>query len=187
MSVWVIKQALPQPEENILQRSYISLPFDPLLNLSGVMSPAECLNRLRALYPEAPPESSALMLDRIWPYYVGMQIEDTIAVPLPQSKVVALARVGGAYYYEGETNNGDAHRMPVEWQGSAVPMASFGRFKKLFAEDAPRIQEITDREARIAILDKLPHAYNRFAKWKKLAIILVIMQAAGFLVHMVQR
>lgn len=180
MSVWVIHQSLsPSDEEKIHQRAGVFLPFENIPDLSLVRSQGNFRELLTKLYPELPPESIMLTLDRMWAQFSGVQMDDIVVVPLPAKKSVAIGRVNGPYRYATEDGR-DLHMFPVEWYPVLPTVASFGKFKTIF-ENPQRMFEVTDKEARIKIHDKLPHRFNRFAKWKWLLIIFFLMQAVAFI------
>ncbi len=171
MTVWVLHQPLtPQEEANIEQRTHLTLPFDNLPDLSRVTSEATCHHLLSKLHPELPPESITGMLDRVWKQYRLLHLEDILAVPLPASKSVALAHVTGPYEYSVGPEGSDIHRIPVGWYKRLSPRLTT-KHANVFSVRSGAMLEIENREVRIAILDQLPHSYNRFVKWKWLLVV----------------
>jgi len=184
MSVWVLHQTLtPADEEHIQERPGVFLPFDDIPDLTMVTTQGQMREFLTRLYPDSPPESIMLKLDRLWQQYHGLQEGDTVAVPLPNKRAVALGRVHGRYEYQVGKDGRDLHMIPVEWYKTVPSFASFGKYKEIFM-GTQRMVEVTDKEARIKIHDKLPHTFNRFVKWKWIIVILVIMQALVFMAGM---
>jgi len=174
MTIWVLHQALkPEEEERIHERTHVVLPFGDVPDLSGLSSAEQCRKMFRTLYPDDAPETLTRRVDKLWPHYSGLQKEDIIAVPLKTSKRVALAEVTGKYSYDGA--GPDKHLMSVTWYPNLTAMRWFGTHKDLFVVRSERMFEVTLSEARIAIRDKLPHSYNRFAKWKWIAVVFFIL------------
>jgi predicted Mrr-cat superfamily restriction endonuclease len=184
MSVWVLHQELtPQEEETILERTHLLLPFEGLPDLSFVNSKEECTRLIRSLFTGDAPETVALKADRIWTQFSEIQMEDTIAVPLPASEAVAIARVSGRYCYHVDGNKEDAHLIPVTWFGNTVKLKQFGSSRSLFNKGTSRFYQVTSRPDRIAILNRLPHKYNRFVKLKWLVIIFMALGAVRLYVR----
>ncbi|MFW0776535.1 MAG: hypothetical protein ACN2B6_02300 [Rickettsiales bacterium] len=187
MSIWVIQQQLTAEQEaDILLRKSIELPFDGMPDLSMVANQSECKRLLQTLHPDQPPESIQLMLDRLWNQFSGIGVDDTVAVPLPMRKEVAIARVDGKYYYKMGKNGEDHHLIDVQWYPRTHPITSFGKSKHVFASDNLPMMEINNKEAREKILAKLPYKYNRFSKLKWIAAIFIFFHAARMLGHLFQ-
>lgn len=166
MSIYVLHQNLtPQEEDNIATRTHLALPFEGIPDLSVLHSELECRHLLQALHPDEPPEAIARRLERIWKYYTGMHEEDIIVVPLKSRNELALAEVTGRYVYQAGPGGSDVHMIPVRWYDRRVALISMAKHRAMFDRSEP-LYEIVNPQARIAIRDKLPHGYNRFAKWK---------------------
>jgi len=188
MSVWILHQKLSaETESGLLQTSHVQLPFDDVPDLSYVSNQWQCKNLLHSLHPEKPPEAIALMVDRIWQIFSNIAIDDTVAMPLPHSKMVAIARISGRYEYNVGSEGDDRHSIPVEWYPKLASFSSFGKFKQMFLDTGSPMREVTDKESRVKILEKLPHKYNRFAKWKWIALILVTLQGLSFIIAMLKQ
>jgi predicted Mrr-cat superfamily restriction endonuclease len=178
MSVWVLHQELtPQEEEKILERKYLALPFEGLPDLSFINSKEECAQLVRALFSNEPPETIALKADRVWGQLSEIQMEDTITVPLPASDAVAIARVCERYHYKVDEAGGDRHLIPVEWLSDPIKLKRFGNTRSVFNKGNSRFYQVTSRPDRIAILNTLPHKYNRFVKLKWLIVIFMALGA----------
>lgn len=170
MTVWIMQQGLsPEEETQILAAGYLLLPYEGITDLTHIHNAQEARHMLRLLNPADPPETITRQLDAFWPLHTTLQPEDIIAVPLPATQKVALARVGGPYEYRTSFEAGDTHLIPVEWLRDPVPMRAFGKHRELFTR--PGLFEVTDVDARTAIRGQLPHSYNRFHKWKWLLAI----------------
>jgi predicted Mrr-cat superfamily restriction endonuclease len=176
MSVWVLHQELtPQEEETILERTHLKLPFEGLPDLSFVNSKEECTRLIRSLFSNEPPETIALKADLIWTQFSEVQMEDAIAVPLPSSEAVAIARVSGRYCYNVGDSKEDAHLIPVTWIGGKVKFKQFGNSRSVFNKGSRSFFQVASRPDRIAILSRLPHTYNRFVKLKWLLAIFMAL------------
>jgi len=175
MTIWVLHPSFtPQEEEQLQERTHLALPFDDLPDLSLITSQVECRHLLGTLHPDDPPESITRKTERVWKLYAGLQLEDIIAVPLKSRKEIALAEVTERYRYRVDSG-ADMHQVGVKWYARRVKLHGFGKHKALFDERGEKMREITDPEARVAIRDKLPHSYNRFAKWKWLLALFFIL------------
>jgi predicted Mrr-cat superfamily restriction endonuclease len=178
MTVWVMRQRLSAEEEPALTaKTDLQLPFDGLPDLTHVENQSQARQLLAALYPAEPPEALRMRLDRFWHQYAGMHIEDIIAVPMPHSQQVAIAEVTGKYHYRVGEGGSDLHLIPVRWHDRRASMRKLSKHKELFSESAPALREVSDVEARTAIRDHLPHGYNRFARWKWLMALFMLMTA----------
>ena len=183
MSMWLLQQALtPEDEAGIFARDVLWLPFDGLPDLTHVTGIAEAKKLLAMLYPDEPPEAVTRRVDRFWHCFNDVQIDDIVVVPLTVTQLVAVAEVSGAYRYQVGVDGQDVHLLPVRWYEKKIPLAKLQKHKAQLG-GGERMREITDAETRVAIRDRLPHSYNRFAKWKWL---LGLMFAMG-LVQMLRR
>lgn len=186
MSIWILRQQLTADEEaHLTTRPYIILPFDHIPDLSSVVNAQELRDILQALDPEAPPESINMKLERIWQQYTSLHMEDVVVVPLTHSKKVAIGEISGRYHYKVDENGKDVHTMGINWHPQLISHLVFGKHKHLFTNNFT-MQEVTDKEARIKIMDQLPRSYNRFAKWKWVLMIFLIMQAMVMLFSMLK-
>jgi len=176
MTIWILQQALtPDEEAHLKERTHLTLPFDDVPDLSRVSSQAGCRQLLQALHPDAPPETIARKSEQLWKLYGALQVEDIIAVPLNSRKEMALAEVTKRYQYDVGASGTDVHQVVVKWHDKGMTPGAFGKHNDLFNESAEKMREVTNAEARIAIRDRLPHPYNRFAKWKWLLILFFLM------------
>ncbi len=176
MTIWILYQSLtPEEEVHIGERDALTLPFGDLPDLSLINSPAELRHLLQALHPDDPPETVARKTERLWKLYAGLQVEDIMVVPLKSRKEVALAEVTQRYRYEVGAEGTDVHQVEVKWYGKRIRLSALGKHKELFDERGEKMREVTDPEARVAIRDRLPHSYNRFAKWKWLLVLFFMM------------
>jgi predicted Mrr-cat superfamily restriction endonuclease len=179
MSVWIIRQTLSAEEEaRILERPYILLPFEGIPNLSAISSPYQLRSILQTLAPDAPPESIGWEESRIWGQFTQLQPDDTVVVPLPYRRQVAIGQITGKYEYGVGDAGQDEHKVPIMWNSKLLDQSIFA--PSLLA-NAGRMSEVTDREARIKIHDQMPHTYNRFAKWRWIAAILIGLQVLSML------
>jgi hypothetical protein len=183
VTIWVVHQELTsQQEAHIHEQPHVKLLFGDMPDLSMVKSEGHCRRLLQALYPGDPPETLQRKSERIWKLYGHIALEDIMVVPLPSRRAVALAEVTGHYVYRVTQNGGDEHCIPVKWYPDCPPIASFGTHAGLFARGSEFMNEVTQGPARIAIRERLPHRYNRFAKWKWLfAGVMVITGLMRFL------
>lgn len=176
MTIWILKAVhTPDEEADIVQRAELALPLGEVPDLSGVSSIAGLRRLLAAMQPDEPPETIAGRADRIWPLYHGVAMEDIIAVPLAGAREFVLAEVVGRYRYRVGESGEDMHLVPVKWHGKRVPFRALSRYPELLAPDRPPMFEVENPKARILIRDRLPHAYNRFAKWKWLLALFFLM------------
>jgi len=188
MSIWVLQQSLTAEEEaHIFQKKHLHLPFDGLPDLSQVSSPAHAMQLLRVLYPDEPPESLTRRQDRFWNLFSAIQMEDIIVVPLKLSRQLVLAEVTGRYQYNVGDKGSDIHLIPVKWYEKRIPASKFRKHKDIFLNSGEPMHELTVKETRIAVLDHLPHKYNRFAKWKWLLVIFMVMGFMHLLLPMLRR
>ncbi len=174
MSIWVLQQTLtPEEEGAITTRTHVQLPYENLPDLTHVRTEHEATRLLRMLHPGEPPEAIGRMHDKFWALHSGIQEEDVIAIPMPNSKKLALAQVAGPYEYRVGPNGSDLHFIPVTWPRKPVPMRKFYVIRTLLAK--PGMTELVDREGRIIVLGKLPHGYNRFDKLSWVLVILTVL------------
>lgn len=167
MTVWILQQQLmADEEERIAERQHLPLPFGDMSDLSRMANQGECRKLLRVQHPDEPPESIALKADRVWKIYEALHVDDIIAVPLKNRGEMALAKMSGHYRFAD-----GVHQIPISWYPERVAFSKLSRHRELFAHGGGMMFEVTSPEARIALRDKLPHSYNRFAKWKWLLII----------------
>lgn len=172
MSVWLLKitrdKDLP---EDMSQCDHLPLPFDGLPDLSSLNSKGKAMKMLRDIYPNDPPETRDRRLELFWEQFYNMLKEDVIAVMMEGQIDLLIYQVSGAYRYDETMQR--PHRIAVEWQCD-VPMRVFHKHKQMFISDHP-LHEITDKDYRVAILEKLPRPYNRFRKLRWLTYIMVGM------------
>lgn len=179
MTVWVLHQELDAgEEERIHERTHLRLPFEGLPDLSRIPDRKTFMELLRALHPQEPPETLALHFDRIWGQYTTLQDEDVVAVPLPHSGNVALAKVKGRYSYEVDEHNQDIHLIGVEWYPNMETIKSFWRDKELFNRTGNGLTAVTQAAARKAILARLPIRYNRLSTMKVIWIFIFLLMLA---------
>ena len=180
MSVWLYHLPLSVAhEEQITSQNELPLPFDNIPELTGLSMHKDCCAMLKLLHPELPPETVNREADRLWNIYTGMQAEDVVVVPLLVSQKVALARIESGYHYKVGSEGEDRHLIGVSWP-MVIPLRNFGKHKALFTGGSG-LREITNREEKQAILDKLPTHANRFAKLKWLAGALIALRVASYL------
>ncbi|MDE3036893.1 MAG: hypothetical protein KGJ21_00345 [Pseudomonadota bacterium] len=178
MTIWILRQAItPDEEAHVAGRVHLVLPFGEAPDLSGISDLAALRRLLQALHPEDPPETITRRAERIWPLYNGMAIEDIIAVPLPSRRELALAEVTGRYHYQVGAGGADVHLVPVKWHDKRVSYGALRRYPELLAPERPPMFEVGSPKARVLIRDRLPHCYNRFARWKWLLALFFAMGA----------
>ena len=176
MTIWMYYESLtPEEEAHIRDRKHLALPFEDLPDLSMIKNPVECRHLLQALHPDDPPETIARKTERIWKLYGTMQVEDIIAVPLPSRKEVAIAEVKHPYHYMVDTKGNDVHRIIVKWHKKRAKFRAFKRHPEALHKGSEKISEVKKPALRAIIRDRLPHSYNRFAKWKWLLAVLFII------------
>lgn len=176
MTIWILKQTLTGDEEaRIAERTRLTLPLGEVPDLSGISDVASLSRLLQVLHPEDPPETIARRADRIWPLYHGTTKEDIIAVPLASRRELALAEITGPYEYQVGAGGEDIHLVSVKWHDKRVPYGALRRYPELFAAEQPPMFEVENPKARTIIRDRLPHRYNRFAKWKWLLVLFFLM------------
>jgi predicted Mrr-cat superfamily restriction endonuclease len=188
MSVWVLHLKLtPEEEARIADRAFLPLPFDGLPDLSKISSQGECRQLFAELDPDAPPETIHRKAEKVWKLYSGVQEEDIIAVLLHTSKAAALAEVTGNYRYMPGIHGESGHAVPVKWHDQRVPFSAFKKQQELLQPGAEPMVEVAAAEARVIIRDRLPHSYNRFARWKWLLAIFFILQAIALAFRMTSK
>ena len=176
MTIWILRELLtPEEEAHIEERTHLTLPFEDLSDLSMVTSQVECRHLLQALHPDDPPETIARKTERIWRLYGGLRAEDIIAVPLNSRQELALAEITKKYHYEVGDGGSDVHQVVVKWHEKRVPWRSLRKHKDLLESRGEKLVEVTNPDARTIIRDRLPHSYNRFAKWKWILVLFFIM------------
>lgn len=184
MSVWILTQQLSAEEQQaIASQTYLKLPFDELPDLSTIANPREFRFLLERLNPDAPPETIQLQLDRVWAQFAGLALDDVVVVPLPDIGEAAIGRISGRYHYHVGEGGKDIHTIPVSWYSKRYKLSSFGRDRQMIEKPYQPLQEVTDKEMREKILVKLPHSYNRFARWKWVIAAILMFKAALFLIH----
>jgi hypothetical protein len=185
MTMWVLHEPLTlEDEQRIYDRTHLTLPFDNLPDLSLVRSNVECQHLLRALYPYYPPETIALKADRIWQHFSGLQLDDTVAVPLPLTGKVALGKISGPYVYKVDESNEDVHQIPVTWYPGPHLIQSFGRNRSMFRNNTVPLYTINDQPSRRSIQEKLPYKYNRFVRFKWVWVIIFILAVVRTYSHL---
>lgn len=175
MSVWVLHSSNADVAANQL-----SLPFEGLPDLTSLQDIHDCKRLIQLLQPESSPESRHVQVDRIWHIRSQLHADDIIAVP--SDNQVLLFHVNGGYQYEVGKDGADIHSVPVTWQ-KTVPLSRFGKHQAIFTPGRQKMLEVSDKEARVAIHDKLPRSYNRFAGLKWLVIILFGIQVISMLMQ----
>ena len=176
MTIWVLHLSLtPEEETHLHEQEFLSLPFEGIPDLSRVTTPAQATQLLAALYPDDPPESLNRRLDRFWPIFHGMHVEDIIVLPLAAAKSALLAEVIGKYQYHVGADGEDMHRIPVRFYPKRVPVRVLRRHPELFQVGGARMREVTDVSARVAVRDQLPLSYNRFVKFKWLLVVFFVL------------
>jgi predicted Mrr-cat superfamily restriction endonuclease len=186
MTVWILHQPLTAEEEaRIQERPYLALPFDGVPDLSAIHSREQCRKLFKSLYPEAPPETLAGMTDRLWQRYSELRATDTIAVPLPLRKEVALAEVTGRYRYEPQAGQQSAHQVLVKWYRCHLRFSSLCKHQDLLANNGEQLVEVMDSDLRTKLREKLPHTYNRFARWKWLLAVFFMINVISLLLSLV--
>lgn len=184
MTIWILTQALSAEEEQaILSKSRLCLPFEGLPDLSTLSSPWQCRDLLQRLEPDAPPEAIQLKLDRLWGQFTAIAVEDIVVVPLPIQKKAAIARITGRYQYEVDDRGNDKHLLAISWYPKLFSFHAFGRFNQPIVKPAYPLTEVSDKDLRDQINSKLPHSYNRFARWKWVIMVVVIIKAILFFLH----
>ncbi len=184
MSVWILTQKLSRAEESaITSRTELTLPFDGLPDLSSLANENDFRRLLEQLDPEAPPESIQRKIDRIWPQFTGLALDDVVVVPLPALGEVAIGRICSHYRYQVGQGGADEHSIAVTWYPKHYKLASFGSYRQAITSPYLPLQEVTDKDMREKILVKLPHAYHRLARWKWLLAAIFTLKAIGFLLH----
>lgn len=174
MTLWVMHVPLSADEEEaIAAREFLPLPLEDLPDLSVIRSQTEFRHLLKALHPEAPPETLTRIIERTWKIFRGVEVEDIIAVPLPVSREVAIAEVTGPYQYRVQADKSDEHAIPVKWHARRIPFSKFYRHKNILNADGP-MQEVQAVEVRNIIRARLPHRYNRFAGLKWILVIFIV-------------
>jgi predicted Mrr-cat superfamily restriction endonuclease len=181
MTVWVLHQKMTKDEENtIAQSTTLGLPFNDFPDFTSVKTQGEYRRLLMTLHPDAPPERISRLLERSWKLHSAIHIEDIIAVPLPFAGEVILAEViGPPEYHVGDAGT-DVHRMPVKWHEKRLSLQKLRKHKALFSGADTGIFEVTSAEVRTLLRDRLPHKYNRFARWKW---ILALFFAMGLIMR----
>jgi predicted Mrr-cat superfamily restriction endonuclease len=187
MSVWVLHQSLtPEEEARITERTHLILPFEGLPDLTPITSQAGARQLLELLYPDEPPEALSRRLERFWNHFTALGKEDTIGVPLPGLKQLALAEVTGPYEYRIGAEGEDIHLIPVKWYHRSIRYMTLHKHKELLASGGPALREVTHQDARVLIRDRLPHRYNRFARWKWLLALMFALGLVRMLMHIDQ-
>ena len=170
MSVWILKQG-----QGATAQPHVQLPYDGLPDLTHLGSPAQAMQLLKMIHPGEPPESLARRMEVFWHSFSTIAPDDVIAVVMDDQ--IALAEVTGHYEYRVGEGGSDIHLLPVTWHETR-PRSAYKKHAYLFEGRAP-LREITDRDERIAILEHLPRAYNRFRgmKWVlQLFVLLSLLQ-----------
>jgi predicted Mrr-cat superfamily restriction endonuclease len=185
MTVWLLHLPLtPAEEASIRERKALELPLGDVPDLTGVVGFSGCRRLLQALHPDEPPEATLRQAERLWALYGGVQPQDIIAVPLPRRRALALAEVRGPYRHEAGPQAAHRHLIPVVWHDRQLRLS--GSLRQAVARNSKPMAEIEDAAARIAIRDRLPHAYNRFAGWKWLTAALFGLGTLQFLAGLLQ-
>jgi hypothetical protein len=134
---------------------------------------------LQLLHPDAPPEQITRQLEKTWKIYENIHPEDVIAVALPGKKEVVLAEITGPYGYRVGEKGEDIHFVPVKWHNKRISFSKLLKHKELTSPPAG-MREIHEPATRIAVRDRLPHSYNRFAAFKWIIVIFIAW-------HMIER
>lgn len=176
MTVWMLRLPLTPEEENALrERTHLPLPFEGVPDLSQVRGIGECRQLMQVLYPGEPPETIMRRAERFWGKFSQLTEEDIITVPLKAQQQLAIAEINGRYVYRVGDKGVDVHLVPVKWHEKTVPLRKLSKDKALMDESGEPLSEVTDVETRTLIRDRLPYAYNRFAKWKWLLLLFFAM------------
>lgn len=181
MSVWVLHQPVGAEEEaQITTRPMLTMPWQGIPNLGGIHQQPELRKLIAQMMPDAPPETITLRTQVVWKGFSELQKEDLIAVPLPQSKWLALAEITGAYHYQpASVGKAATHGYPVRWFSKTVPLSRFGKDIALLTDDSVPLWEVENAKLRNLIRDQVPLGYNRFRKLRWLL-------ALAFVIHLVR-
>jgi hypothetical protein len=185
MSVWVLRTDIAQEQEaEFIKQDFISLPFEGIPDLSAVRSLAQCKALIKALHPSAPPEQIQGQAEKLWSIYNNLEEDDTLAVYLPASKTVRLARLTGKYKYIVGEDGKDQHRMGITWYWHRpIALLRFGRNKELFVDGKQPLVQVKDKKQAAAITDRLPYNYNRFKRIKWLLVVLVVLKVISVILR----
>jgi predicted Mrr-cat superfamily restriction endonuclease len=185
VSIWLFKLELNEAQEKILaERARLPLPLTGVPDLSRVSTLKHCALLAKSMYPNDPPERVYREAEAIWKVYYGVQLDDLLAIYLPISQQVALARVTDKYAYSVGEDGEDMHTIGVKWY-APVELRRFGKHKKMFLEQVKPLTEVTNAEDKKAITEKLPYAYNRFTRIKWVLAVIFTLKIIGFTLHQI--
>jgi len=80
----------------------------------------------------------------------------------------------------------DVHLVPVKWISERLKLNKFSRHRNLLDFSQSTLLEVTDPEIRTLMRSKLPHSYNRFAKWKWILVIIFVLAEIAYVSQMVK-
>lgn len=191
MTVWLYQRHLsPEAQATITEQALLVLPVGTdIPDLTGLHSLAQCKQMLAMLTPGSPPEQIHRQAEKLWQIRTQLQPEDIIVVPLPATQEIAIADVTSYYRYDVGPQGEDVHAVKVSWN-KRLPTQLFGKDKSYFSM-APGAREtlieIENKELRIAIHNRLERSYNRFARWRWILVVVVVIKIIAITLHMMQR
>lgn len=179
MSVWILKSPFSAEEEkHLAAHTKLALPFEGLPDLSRVNSEETMRLLLVSRTPDAAPETIARQADMHWKRLSQLALGDLMVLPLSYGKI-ALAEVIKRYGYDG------SHYAEVHWLEMAIPRRKLAALGGLL-RNVNGMQLLENSDARKAIYALLRRPYNRFAKWRWLLGVVILMQAIVMLVGMLK-
>jgi hypothetical protein len=178
MSVWLFKAPLSDPPQTEL-----ALPFSGLPDLSGVTSEGAMRKLLALVDPAAPPETITRQAETHWRNFSGLAVGDLLVVPTGAN--FALAEIIKPYYYDVDAG-ADLHKAAVKWLESDIPARKLSGLSGL-ADNGAVLQPVPHADQRKQVYILLKRSYNRFAKWRWILCIVVVMQVITMLIGMTKR
>jgi hypothetical protein len=186
MTIWYYVLPMSVTEEYALsERKSLPLPFDTLPDLSQISSEAELKKLILALHQDEPPEATQRRVDKAWNVLSHIAREDIVVMPLIQSKKWAVGEITSPYLYEVGAGGEDMHSVDVSWHHTNLAWRRLSLLEG-FGRTAFQMAPIEAREEKRAVYSSLKKAYNRFAKFKWLLVLLFALQLISYIIREIE-
>ena len=131
MAVWVVRGGRHgEREEEALENGMLTIGFDSMNDLSGVISPAavarEVTREVQGNNPSATPNQISAWVGQVWSFIDGIEIGDLIVMPRKGRPIIAVGQMTGDYIYR-PGRAGLTHGRAVEWINREVSRARLER------------------------------------------------------------
>lgn len=186
MSIWILHPRDRSVLAGELKRQdVLPLPVeDGTPDYTSCASQGELRKRLKATFPDVPPESLKMKTERLWTLLRGIGKEDIIAVALPDGEGVLFAQCMGPACFDPASAR---YLLPIRWFEARAEVKSFRRKSDALCFSGVYLSEVHQPELKTQIRDRLPLPGNRFRKIKWILVIVIAIKFCYIALHMWQR